>query len=73
MADQEYATYVPYSRRTFSDVDPQRNPELFSDVDLMKEVRMLLRMNKKYGSHVLRTVAYTKLTQFIEDRKAGRV
>jgi hypothetical protein len=71
MSTTQYATYVPYSRRRVTDLDPQRNPELFSDADLMKEVRMLIRMNTKHGSHPLRTVAYTKLMQFIDERKAS--
>lgn len=67
----KFETYVPYSRRTVNDVDPQRNPELFSDEDLKREIKMLLGMNKRYGTHVLRVAAYTKLAQFIEDRNAS--
>lgn len=65
----EYAEYIPYSRRRLSDISPQSHPELFSDADIMKEVKMLIRMNTKYGSHPLRTIAYTKLEQFIRDRR----
>lgn len=67
----QYATYVPISRRLLSDVSPQSKPELFTDKDIMREVKMLIRMNAKHGSHVLRTVAYTRLMTFIETRKAS--
>jgi hypothetical protein len=67
---QQFATYVPYSRRTFNDVDPQRHPELFSDADLRREIAMLLRMNKRYGTHHLRVEAYTKIAAFIAERNA---
>jgi len=66
----EFATYVPYSRRTLNDPDPQRNPELFSDADLRKEIAMLIRMNKRYGTHHLRVAAYTQLSAFIAERSA---
>jgi hypothetical protein len=67
---EEFATYVPYSRRLINDLSPQTNPERFSDADLRKEIKMLINMNKRYGSHVLRTAAYLRLAQFIEDRNA---
>lgn len=67
----KFETYVPYSQRTVNDVDPQRNPELFSDEDLKREIKMLLGMNKRYGTHVLRVAAYLKIAKFIEDRNAS--
>ncbi len=67
----EYAVYVPYSRRLLTDVSPQKTPERFTDKDIMREVKMLIRMNTRHGSHVLRTVAYTRLTRFIETRKTS--
>lgn len=66
----DFVEYVPYSRRTFNDYDPQRNPELFSDDDLRREIKMLLGMNKRYGTHVLRVAAYNKIAEFIATRNA---
>ena len=69
MSELQFETYVPSSRRLLTDPDPQKTPELFTDADLLKEIKMLLRMNTRYGSHHLRTMAYIRLQTFINDRR----
>lgn len=65
------ATYVPHTRRRFSDPSPQEHPDWFTSADLQREIAMLLRMNKKYGTHVLRVAGYLKLGEVIRARKAS--
>ena len=62
------AVYVPYNRRMVGDADAQEHPEWFTSKDLMKEIKMLLWMNAKYGTHHLRVAAYLKLEQIIMSR-----
>ncbi|WP_280454791.1 hypothetical protein [Nocardia brasiliensis] len=64
------ATYTPYSSRKLNDPCPQAHPEWFATKDLRREIRMLLRMNAKYGTHVLRTVAYLALEGVIRQRES---
>jgi hypothetical protein len=47
---------------------PQSDPDMFSSEDLLAEAKYLLKMNEKYGSHELRTMAVTKLIRIITDR-----
>lgn len=65
-------TYNPATRRG-GDATPQSEPELFTDADIMKEVRYLIRTNKRHGEHPLRTAAYMRMLAFIADRKAGNI
>src|ERR1017187_1216799 len=51
-------------------VNPQQDPELFTDAAIMKEIKYLIKSNERYGTNDLRTMAYLKLMHFIEDRKA---
>lgn len=63
-------TYVPGKSR-MGEPTPQSDPELFSDAELLAEVKYLLGLNKRYGSHYLRTSAYAKLLGILTARKAG--
>ena len=49
---------------------PQTSPELFRTEDLIAEAKYLMRLNKRHGSHPLRTAAYLKLLTIVEERKA---
>lgn len=62
------APYIPYSKRMILDPDPQRNPEWFTSADIRKEITMLLRMNRKYGTHHLRVAAYLRLDEIVKHR-----
>lgn len=64
------ATYVPYSRRQLSDHSPQSHPEWYTDSDIRKEIKMLLRMNEKYGTHILRVNAYLALDAVLKSRQS---
>lgn len=44
---------------------PQTNPELFTDDEILAEIKHLIRMNKRYGSHPLRTVRYLALQRYL--------
>lgn len=68
---EDFLPYIPYSRRTLADHTPQSSPERFSDDSIRKEVRMLINMNIRGGSSVLRTIAYTRLEQFMRERRNG--
>lgn len=49
---------------------PQTAPEHFSREDIVAEVKHLLSLNKRHGSHPLRTAAYRKLLAHLEAREA---
>lgn len=63
-------TYDPSTRRV-GEASPQTSPELFTDAELMTEVRYLMRLNKRHGSHPLRTAAYMRLLAELDRRKAA--
>lgn len=65
----EAAIWDPTARRAMSDPTPQTHPELFSDDDIMVEVRYLQRLNKRYGSNALRTMAYIDLLKVVAERR----
>lgn len=48
---------------------PQSDPDLFTDAEIMAEVKYLLRLNKKYGTHPLRVAAYVKLLTYLQQRQ----
>jgi hypothetical protein len=47
---------------------PQSHPDLFTDDEIRAEIRYLLRLNKRYGTHILRTQAYLKLGVILKQR-----
>ena len=47
---------------------PQSHPELFTDAEIRAEIKYLLRLNKRYGTHILRVNAYLKLDQVLAER-----
>lgn len=51
-----------------SESTPQSSPELFTDAEILGEVKYLLRLNKIHGTHVLRVAAYLKLERFLRER-----
>ena len=61
--------YTP-GRAYVDGANPQSHPEMFTDAAIKAEIKYLLRLNKRYGTHVLRTVAYTKLLQVLAERHA---
>ena len=69
-ADCGVAMYRP-GLQMVGEMTPQSNPEMFSDSEIMAEIRHLLNLNKRYGTHILRCEAYLKLGAFIEARRAG--
>jgi hypothetical protein len=50
---------------------PQTDPDKFTDDEVVAEVKYLMRTNKRYGSHPLRTAAYMRLLKVLEERKRG--
>lgn len=62
--------YIPGQARV-GEPTPQTDPDLFSDAEITAEVKHLIRMNKRYGSHPLRTIAYHKLLRILAERKYG--
>jgi len=61
-------TYIP-GRARVGEPTPQSDPDLFSDAEILAEVKYLIRTNKRFGSHPLRTIAYTRLLHILEQRK----
>lgn len=49
---------------------PQSDPDLFTDAEILAEIKYLLRLNKRYGTHLLRVVAYTRLMDYLANRRA---
>ena len=47
---------------------PQSDPDLFSSEDILAEIKYLMKLNKQYGSHELRTMAYLKLERILKER-----
>jgi hypothetical protein len=60
--------YVP-GRALMSEDTPQTAPELFSDDEILGEIKYLIRMNARLGSNPLRTMAYLKLQKVLETRR----
>lgn len=50
---------------------PQSDPSLFTDAEIRAEIKYLLRLNKRYGTHVLRVQAYLKLEAVLKERAAA--
>ena len=50
---------------------PQSNPELFTDAEIRAEIKYLLKLNKRYGTHILRVNAYLALEDVLRSRSAG--
>lgn len=59
--------YQPGMARV-GEATPQSHPDLFTDAEVLAEVKYLLRLNKRHGSNVLRTMAYAKLLGVLADR-----
>jgi hypothetical protein len=66
--DYRAEVYWPGESR-IGEATPQTNPALFSDAEILAEVKYLMRMNKRLGSHPLRTAAYMRLMRVLEERK----
>ncbi len=64
-------TYKPGTTRV-GEPTPQSDPDLFTDAEILAEVKYLLRLNKKYGTHHLRVIAYSKLLHILAERKAAQ-
>jgi hypothetical protein len=60
-------TYVPGTAR-IGEPTPQSHPELFTDAEIQSEVKYLIRMNKRLGSHPLRTMRYLALLRYLDTR-----
>lgn len=50
---------------------PQSAPEKFSDAEIRAEIAHLIKLNKRHGSHHLRTAAYVKLQGVLREREAA--
>ena len=55
------------------DPSPQSEPEQFTTAELHLEVKYLMRLNKREGSHHLRTLAYLRLMDIIADRNRAHI
>ncbi len=60
--------YVPELRRAGED-SPQTNPADFSDHEIELEIKYLMRLNKRHGTHPLRTIAYLNLMMVLRERE----
>jgi len=49
---------------------PQSDPDLFTDAEVRAEIKYLLGLNKRYGTHVLRVQAYLKLLDVLKARQS---
>ena len=60
----------PYSpgRALIGEPTPQSDPDKFTDAEIRAEIRYLIRLNKRHGSHPLRTTAYLKLAAVLKAR-----
>lgn len=63
-------TYRPGHAR-IGEPTPQSNPEAFTTAEIMAEARYLVRLNMRYGSSPLRTVAYSRLLRIVAERRAA--
>lgn len=68
MAKRCEGTYKP-GRSRVGEATPQSHPDLFTDAEIRAEVRYLLGLNKRYGTHVLRVKAYLTLLDVLKARK----
>ena len=64
-------TYKP-GRTRVGEPTPQSDPDLFSDDEIKAEIKYLLGLNKRYGTHPLRVGAYLKLDAVLVERKGSR-
>jgi hypothetical protein len=48
---------------------PQSDPQLFTDAEITAEIKHLVRLNRRHGSHPQRTAAYLRLAQVLADRR----
>jgi hypothetical protein len=60
-------TYKPGMAR-IGEPTPQSHPEQFTNKEIKAEIKYLMRLNKRYGSHPLRTMAYLKLMRVLDAR-----
>jgi hypothetical protein len=47
---------------------PQTNPYLFTDDEIRAEIKYLIRLDRRFGPHHLRTMAYTRLMKVLSER-----
>jgi hypothetical protein len=64
-------TYKP-GRTLVGEPTPQSDPDLFTDDEIKAEIRYLLGLNRRYGTHVLRVEAYLKLDAVLIARGASK-
>jgi hypothetical protein len=60
-----------WADRWYAGPDPQASPEMFSDAELMLEVKYLMRLNRTCPSpngNAMRYAAYTRLLGIIAER-----
>jgi hypothetical protein len=69
--DRRATVYKP-GHAMIGEATPQTNPPLFTDDEILAEVKHLIRMNKRLGPHVLRTLAYTRLMTVLAERQETR-
>lgn len=67
--DYRADVYVPGMAR-MGEATPQTNPALFTGAEITAEIKYLIRMNKRIGPHVLRTLAYQRLALVLQERNA---
>lgn len=51
-----------------SEATPQSHPNRFTDEEIKAEIKYLLRLNAKHGTHHLRVAAYLALDSVLADR-----
>jgi hypothetical protein len=49
----------------------QTTPESCSDEEIRSEIQYLIRLNRKYGTHPLRTETYLKLAMVLSKRQGS--
>jgi hypothetical protein len=65
------SSYDPY-RRLVGAPSPQNEPDQFSNEDIRAEVKYLMALDRRHGSHPLRTSACLRLLSVIDERQTGR-
>jgi hypothetical protein len=63
----EVVMYTPGEARV-GEPTPQSHPDLFSREEILSEVKYLLKLNKRYGSHPLRGQVITRLLAHVGEQ-----
>lgn len=63
-------SYVPGKSR-IGEPTPQTHPHLFSEDEILAEIKHLTRLDKRHGMHILRAQARLALFAVLAERRAN--